>query len=57
MYGLELLEASAGADCNACQRAFGKVHWHVRLMPKALVETVEERSTAGENNPAIHDVG
>src|SRR5689334_4695550 len=53
---LELLEAAAGADRHAGQRALRKVHRHVRLVTEALVEPVQERAAAGQDDAAVHDV-
>ena len=54
---LELLEASAGADRHAGQRALGEVNRHLGLVAQALVEAVQERAAAGEDDAAVHDVG
>ena len=35
----------------------GQMHRHVRLVPQALVQAVEQRAAAGEHDAAIHDVG
>src|SRR5205085_10558032 len=53
---LELLEAAAGADGDARERRLGEVRRHVRLLAQALVEPLQERPTAGEDDAAIHDV-
>src|ERR671933_686061 len=39
---LELLEAAAGADGDAGERALRQVDRHLRLVPEALVEPVQE---------------
>ncbi len=56
MDDLELLEAPARADGDAGQRRLGEVHRHVRLVAQPLVEPVQERAAAGEDDPAVHDV-
>src|SRR4051812_1881622 len=53
---LELLEAPPGADRDAGQGTLREVHRHLRLMPEALVEAVQERASAGEHDAAVHDV-
>src|SRR5690242_16138394 len=53
---LELLEAAAGADRDAGQRRLGQVHRHVRLVAEPLVEAVQQRAAAGEDDAAVHDV-
>src|SRR3954469_11823657 len=53
---LELLETATRAHGNARERAFGEVHGHLRLVPQPLVETLQQRSTTGEHDAAIHDV-
>src|SRR5579864_6551340 len=53
---LELLEAPAGADGHARERALGEVDGHLRLVAQALVEPRQERAAAGENDAAVHDV-
>src|SRR5207344_1412038 len=54
---LELLEAAAGTDSDAGQRALRDVHGHLRLVTEPLVEAVQERAAAGEDDAAVHDVG
>src|SRR5690348_16169828 len=53
---LELLEAPAGADRDARERALGEMHGHLRLVAQALVEAGEERAAACEDDAAVHDV-
>src|SRR3954468_1076082 len=54
---LELLQAPAGTDGDAGERALGQVDRHLRLVAQALVEAVEQRTAAGEHDAAVHDVG
>src|SRR3990172_7822111 len=57
VHHVELLQAPPGADRDAGQGRLGQMDGHVRLVTKPLVETVEQRSPAGEHDPAVHDVG
>src|SRR5438270_11801087 len=41
---VELLEAAAGADGDAGERRLGEMHRHVRLVPQALVQALQQRS-------------
>src|SRR5262245_40329044 len=54
---LEFLEAPAGAYRDTGQRALRKVDRHLRLVAEPLVEAVQEGAAAGEDDPAVHDVG
>src|SRR5713226_523892 len=54
---LELLEAPAGADRDAGQRALCEVDGHLRLVAEPLVQPRQERASSGEDDAAVHDVG
>src|SRR6266542_1117721 len=53
---LELLERSPGTDRHARERGFRQVARHLRLVPKALVEALQQRSSPGQHDAAVHDV-
>src|SRR5918999_2437062 len=55
--GLELLERAARPHCNTRERGLGAVGGHLRLVPQALVEPLEEQAAAGQHDAAVHDVG
>src|SRR5204862_6002034 len=54
---LELLEAAAGADRDAGERALGEVDRHLRLVAEPLVQAVQEGAATGEDDATVHDVG
>src|SRR2546430_17409959 len=53
---LELLQAPAGADGHARQRALREMDRHLGLVPESLVEAGQQRASPGEDDPAVHDV-
>src|SRR3954471_24445420 len=54
---LELLEALARPEHDRLQRRVGDAHGHAGLVAQALVESTEQRPAAGQDDPAVHDVG
>src|SRR4029079_7769618 len=57
MDDLELLEAPARSDGDARERRLGQLDRHLRLLAEALLDTGQERSAAGQDDAAVHDVG
>ncbi len=53
---VELFEAAARPDGDAGERRLGEMNRHVRLVPEALVEPLQQRAAAGEHDAAVHDV-
>src|SRR5687768_2009098 len=54
---VEVLEDAPGAAHDAGERIVGDVHRHLGRLGDASVEPAEQRATAGEDNPLVHDVG
>src|SRR3954451_20468705 len=53
---LELLQRSPGADGHARERRLREMRRHLSLVPQALVQALQKRSSAGEHDAAVHDV-
>src|SRR4029079_6417418 len=54
--GFELLQRTPGADRDTRQRRLGAMGGHLRLLAPPLVDPLQERPAAGEQDAAIHDV-
>src|SRR3954454_1532831 len=53
---LELLEAPPRPDRDAGERRLGELYGHLGLLAQPVLEPVEERPAAGEDDAAVHDV-
>src|SRR2546423_4410838 len=54
---LELLERTPRPHGDACERRLREVAGHLRLVPEALVESLQQRPAARQHDAAVHDVG
>src|SRR3954447_25317526 len=57
MDDFELLQRPAGAHRDTGQRRLGQMRRHLGLLAKAIVQPLQQGTTPGEHDAAIHDVG
>jgi hypothetical protein len=56
LQGVELLHALARTEHDAVKRPVGDDDRHAGLVPQSLVESAQQRTAAGQDDPAVHDV-
>src|SRR5258708_32417858 len=54
--GVEVLNAFARAEDDRLQRTVGQMDRHPGLVAQPLIQAAQQGTTAGEHDPAVHDV-